>query len=103
MQLKATQKFSVSVEGRDSKGNPAAFENPVFDVSPAEIGSFEVDPTNPAAGTFVAAGVGTGQLAFSADGVVGEGESLLTADLALTIVPGDAVSVQFNVGAVEEQ
>lgn len=103
MNLKNTQKFAVSVEGRDAKGNVAPFENPQFSVSPAEIGSFEVDPTDPSKGTFVAANAGTGQLAFTADGIVGEGEALVSANLDLTVLPGDVVSVTINAGPVEDQ
>jgi len=103
MQLKDTQQFPVSVTGRDSKGNVAPFENPVFAVSDPNLGTFEVDPTNPAAGTFKAGAPGSGQLSFTADGIVGEGESVVAASLDITVLPGDAVSAVIDTGAVSEQ
>lgn len=103
MQLKDTQQFSVSVEGRDAKGNPAPFENPQFSVSDAALGTFEVDPADPQAGVFKAGAPGSGQLSFTADGIVGEGESVVAASLDITVLPGDAVAAVINTGAVEEQ
>lgn len=103
MDLKDTQQFSVTVEGKDAKGNVAKFETPTFTVSPTEIGTFVVDATDPAKGVFKAGAPGTGQLAFSADGIVGEGTSVVTASLDVTVLPGDVVSVQINAGAVEDQ
>ena len=102
MQLKATQQFDVSVEGRDSENQVAPLENPVFSVSPAEIGSIVVDPNDPQKATFIAGAAGTGQLSFSADGIVGAGENILSAVEPLEVLPGDAVSVAFNFGPVTD-
>lgn len=103
MQLKDTQKFSVSVTGRDAKGNVAPFENPQFSVSNPNLGTFEVDPSNPSAGEFKAGAPGSGQLSFTADGIVGEGESVVAAALDITVLPGDAVSAVIDASAVSEQ
>lgn len=103
MQLKDTQQFTVSVEGRDAKGKPAPFENPVFTVSDPNLGTFDVDPSDPAKGVFKAGAPGSGQLAFSADGIVGEGESTIVASLDITVLPGNAVEAVINTGEVSEQ
>ncbi len=103
MDLKDTQQFAVTVEGKDAKGNPAKFEAPVFTVTPPEIGTFTVDATDKAKGVFKAGAPGSGQLAFSADGIIGEGTSVVSATLDVTVLAGDVVSVQINAGAVEEQ
>lgn len=103
MQLKDTQQFTVSVEGRDKKGKVAKFENPTFTVSDPAIGTFTPDPSDPAGGTFAAGDPGTCQLAFQADGIVGEGESVIAASLDIEVLPGDAVDAVINVGPVTEQ
>ncbi len=103
MQLKDTQQFHVSVSGRDSKGNAAPLENPVFSVSDPNLGTFTVDADNASAGVFKAGAPGSGQLSFTADGIIGEGESVVAASLDITVLPGDAVSAVIDAGAVEEQ
>lgn len=102
MQLKSTQQFDVSVEGRDRENQVAKLENPQWSVSPAEIGVLTVDPNDPQKATFIAGAAGTGQLSFTADGIVGEGENILSATEPLEVLPGDAISVAFNFGPVSE-
>lgn len=103
MQLKATQQFEASVQAFDAKGNPAALEDPKWAVSPPELGVFVADPTDGAKGTFLAGATGSGQLGFLADGIVGEGVSVIAAQLEITVIAGDAVSVTINAGAVTDQ
>ena len=102
MQLKSNQQFTVSVEGRDSENQVAKLESPVFTVSPPEIGIIEVDPNDPQKATFIAGLAGTGQLAFTADGVIGDGENILTATEPLEVLSSDAVSIAFAFGPVTD-
>lgn len=103
MQLKDSQQFPVAVAATDKKGHAAPFENPQFTVSPAELGTFEVDPSDPAKGTFKAGAPGDGSLDFTADGQTGEGEAPFAASLPITVLPGNAVVGQISAGAVGEQ
>lgn len=101
--LKATQKCRLSIVGKDSEGNPAPVENPVFSVSDPSVGELTDFSEDGQSCTLLAGTPGSGQVNFSADGIIGEGESPLNGVLDVTILPGDAVLLELNTGAVEDQ
>lgn len=101
--IKATQKCRLSIVARDREGNVAAVENPAFAVSDPSVGEIRNVSEDGLSCDFYAGSPTTGQVTFTADGIVGEGENPLTGILDVTVIPGDAAVLEIASGAAEEQ
>jgi hypothetical protein len=103
MIITVTQKFSISVQPVDAKGNPAVVDGAAtFESSnPAAI---EVTPTGDLTADVRAVGVvGSGQVSVSVDADLGEGVRTISGVLDVEVQPGEAVALTINTGPVEEQ
>lgn len=105
MDVKRTAKFRASVTYKDADGVPTTAENEKWSSSDESLGTATPDPDNP--GSVIldftpTAPVGA-DIVFTAtaDGKLGEGESIITSSVAFHLLPGDAVEGSINVSPIE--
>jgi len=104
--LTATQKCALTFAVVDAKGNPASVEGvPVWDTSdPSKItvdaSTDGMTATANAVGPLTTTPV---QVSVTADADLGEGTRAIVGLLDLTVVAGEAVSVNISAGTPEEQ
>ena len=100
-----SQKFTATVSVTDAKGNPATLDgDPIWTVSDATLMLLTVNPATPATADVAAVGpLGVGQLTVTADADRGEGVRTLTGILSVTVIGGEAVSLEIATTAPVEQ
>lgn len=104
MRITDTQKFSITLDARDAKGNPAALDGPatftssnpdVLAVTPAADGlSAEVVAVGP---------LGSGQITVVADAKIGPEVKEITGQIDLEVIAGEATTLTLNTSEVSEQ
>lgn len=97
MDMKADKKYKFSPVVTDSKGNVAGIENPQWSLTDPAKGtlvvsedgmSAEFEATNNQLGDF--------KIQLSGDGIIGEGEKILSGELELKLLPGDAAVISLS-------
>ncbi len=87
------------ISGKDAKGNTAPLENITATLSPAELGTINIEgdelTVTPTGET------GMARLQVTADGRIGEGEALLVADADIEFIAGQATFIELQ-GTVQE-
>jgi len=106
--IKDTQKIPFTVSFVDSKGNPAAVENPQANVGDATVLGVTLDPqgddASKVSGTVSALGpLGSTQLSVTVDSLVGDGEQQLVATADVQVVAGQAVVGNISFGEATDQ
>jgi hypothetical protein len=103
MEVKIQQKFTCSVEFQDQAGNVATVdEPPEWSVDPDGILTLEPSEDGLSVVVKSETKAGSAQVLCKADADLGEGVTEITGMLSVTVLPGDAVTVTLNPGAVED-
>ena len=101
--ITTTQQFRITPNIIDRKGKPAPVDGePVYASSNEAVASVVPDAGGLSA-LVVAQGVGSYTVSVSADADLGQGVKTITAQDDGSVSLGEAVSVGFTVGPVEEQ
>ena len=79
--------LKLQVSGKDAKGFPAPLENVTYTSSAPEIAAVD------AAGLVTPVGVGLAQINVTADARIGPEEKVLTGLVEITVVAGEAVTL----------
>lgn len=99
-----SQQADLSIQPVDRKGNPAPVEGVSWSSSDDTIVTVTVDATDPTKAVVKAVGpLGSAQVNVTADARIGEGTVDIAGVLDVTIVAGEAVSVQISAGTPTEQ
>src|SRR5262249_32775936 len=98
-----TQKFSLTVQGVDAKGNPTGLDGAVSFTS-SDPAILSVTSTGDLSADVVAVGpLGTAQIVGSGDADLGSGVVPVTGILDVTVIAGQAVNIAIAPGPVAEQ
>jgi hypothetical protein len=102
--LQDDQGVKVTVNPVDVKGNIAPVEASTFSVSDDTILTVIPDPADPLSATITAVGkLGTCQVKWTADPVIGAGVGVITALADVEVVAGQAVSANITMGTPFQQ
>ena len=98
------QKFSVSIQPVDAKGNAARVDGtPNWQVGDFTILSVVQSDDGMSAEVFALGALGVTQVIVSADADLGEGVKPITGILDVTVIGGEAIGFTINTGVPEEQ
>lgn len=103
IQLTDTQQVAVSVSAVDKKGAPASVQSVAFSSSDSSVAAVVADTADQSKAVVVAGLPGTAQIQVSADADLGDGVSLISGTLDVTVVGGQAVSLSVSAGTPVEQ
>lgn len=99
MFLKITQKLPLSVEFQDKLGNPAKVDGaPVWAVSDETLATLSVAADGMSAELVPTGAIGEFKVQVSADADLGEGVKSILGELAIELLPAEAVSVAIKAG-----
>src|SRR5689334_1818426 len=101
--MTTTQQFRVTPKFLDRKGKPAPVDGVPTWASSNEAAASVVPDPNGLSAMVVAQGVGDYSVSVSADADMGEGVRTITAQDTGSVTQGEAATVGFDVGPVEEQ
>lgn len=98
------QKFKVSIQPVDAKGNPARVDGvPFWAVGDMSILANVTADDGMSAEIFALGPLGTTQVTVTADADLGEGIKEITGILDVTVIGGEAVALTISTGVPEEQ
>lgn len=100
--ITTTQQFTISPKFLNRLKKPAPVENATYKSSDESVASV-VPASDGMSALVVAQGVGTYTVSVSADADLGDGVKLIVGQDSGEVILGEAVSVGFTVGSVEEQ
>lgn len=103
VEMKIQQQFQCTVAFEDAAGNPATVDDPPeWSADPADILTLEPDANGLTVLVKSGTKAGSAQLLCKADADLGAGVTEITGMLAVTVLPGDAVTITLNPGQVED-
>lgn len=104
MNLKDSDKVSLSIAIKDAKGNPAQVDGiPVWSVTDPSLASLNVSADGMSADLLASGPLGSCQVQVNADADLGAGVTSILGTLDLTIIAGDAVSIDIAAGVPSAQ
>jgi hypothetical protein len=102
--IKDSQKFSVSLDARDAKGNPASFDGkPTFAVDRTDLLTVTPSPDGMTAEVAAVGPLGSAQLTATVDAAIGPDVVSIIGTLTVDVVGGQATVVSLNATAPVEQ
>ena len=101
--LTATQKASLGVDVRDSRGNVAQVQGPSWASSDSAILEVTASEDGMSAVARAVGPVGSAMVTFTGDADMGEGVVPIIGTLDFIVTAGQAVAVTITAGAPEEQ
>lgn len=104
MFLKVSDQLPLSVELKDKFGNAANVDGkPVWAVTDEALASIEVSEDGKSAVLKPKGAVGSLKVQVSADADLGEGVKSIVGELAVDLLPGEAVTVEIKAGEAVPQ
>jgi hypothetical protein len=102
--IKDSQKFSVSLDARDAKGNPASFDGkPTFAVDRTDLLTVTPSADGMTAEVAAVGPLGSAQLTATVDAAIGPNVVPIIGTLTVDVVGGQATVVALNATAPVEQ